>query len=90
MVSLEDRLKNVHPNARKKVRDGAKYVSGGLSEYYITRDDVGYWYIVKYNGGALPTKLRTKYTTFMECEQNLISYLSATDKFGRAIYPRHG
>lgn len=88
MVSLVDRLKNVHPNARKKVSPDAVYVSAGLAEFRITRDDTGYWRVVRWNGGNLPERLKGAYTTHMECEKKLISYLIQTDKFGnRAVYP---
>lgn len=90
MVSLSDRLAKVHPNARKKVRDGARYVSAGLSEYTIERDKTGYWFIKKYRGGPLPEKLKGRYTHFKDCENDLIAFLRSKDKFGRAIYPDYG
>lgn len=87
MVSLEDRLAGVHPNARKKVRPNAKYVSDGLTEYFLERDKNGYWHIKRYKGGKLPDKLQTAYTSFAVAERDLIAHLEYTNKWGRAIYP---
>lgn len=87
MVSLEDRLKNVHPNARKKVRPDAKYVSDGLSEFYLDRNYAGYWSIKRYGGGSIPGSLKGSWISFIEAERRLIAYLEQTNKFGRAIYP---
>jgi len=87
MASLEDRLRNVHPNARKKVRPGAKYVSRGLQEYEIKTNSIGHFYVSRYKGGELPVSLRGTFTSFRECEQALISHLRKTDKWGKAVYP---
>lgn len=87
MVSLEDRLKGVHPRARSKVRDDAKYVSSGLQEYTIDRDQVGYWFIKRYGRGALNPILQGRWTSFIEAEHRLINYLKSKDKWGKAIYP---
>jgi len=87
MVALADRLKNVHPNAQKKVRPGAKYVSHGLQEYEIKQDNRGLFFISKYKGGKLAPALVGTFTTFYECERRLIAYLKSKDKWGKAVYP---
>lgn len=76
----------VHPNALKKVRADAKYVSAGRQEYTIQQSNVG-WKIVKYMGGLSPERLKGDFTTFRSAEQTLINYLIQTDKWGKAIYP---
>jgi hypothetical protein len=87
MESLADRLKNVHPNAQKRVRPDAKYVSAGLQEFYIERDEIGYWSIKMYLNYQLPVKLQGKWISFIEAERKLIDYLKSKDKWGKAIYP---
>ena len=87
MQSLADRIKGVHPNALKKVRKDAKYVSGSLQEYSIERDISGRYRIAQYKGGVVHKSLQGQFISFMDCERTLISYLIRKDKFGRAIYP---
>lgn len=85
--SVAKRLEGVHPKARTKVRDTAEFVSARLQEYTIQPDGHGYYKVVPYKGGALPEYLSGLYLTHRTAEQDLISYLQSTDKFGKAIWP---
>lgn len=89
MLSLADRIRNVHPNALRRLSKDAKYVSGGLQEYRIERNSSGYYYIKAYRGGRLHKSLQGQFISFVDCERKLVSHLRSNDKFGRAIYP-HG
>lgn len=91
MLDLAQRLASVHPRARTKVRDTAKYVSRGLQEFYIVQDNRGFWRIKMYrNPTRLAPAIDGTYLTERDAEQALIMYLKSTDKFGKAIYPTHG
>lgn len=91
MLDLAQRLASVHPRARTKVRDTAKYVSRSLQEFYIVQDNRGFWRIKMYrNPGSLARAIDGTYLTERDAEQALIMYLKSTDKFGKAIYPTHG
>jgi len=86
---VAERLAKVHPNAKRKVRPDAKYVSAKLQEFIIDRDDLGYYYIRLYKGGRLHESLQGRFISFADCERRLIARLEATDKFGgRAIWPK--
>ncbi len=87
MLSLADRIKDVHPNALKRVRPTAQYVSGSLQEYTIERDSGGYYWINQYGGGKVHKSICGKFISKVDCERTLVSYLRSKDKFGRAIYP---
>ncbi len=88
MVAADDpRFSHIHPDALGRIGYGAKYVSSGRTSYSIRQDTGGYWYIVPY-GGTPQKALRGRYTSFQECERDLIKYLKSKDKFGdRAFYP---
>lgn len=86
MDALADRLKNVHPNARKNVRSDAMYVSDGLQEYTIDRQPDGYYKVTRYRGGATRSDIKSCYTSFVEAEKALFNLLIKTNKFGRAIW----
>lgn len=91
MLSLAQRLASVHPKARSKVRDTAKYVSKSLQEFYIQQDSAGFWRIKMYrNPGRVAPSIDGTYLSELEAERALVSYLKSTDKFGKAIYPTHG
>jgi hypothetical protein len=84
---MVDAGRRVHPNARKRVRPTAIYVSKGLQEYTIVPESTGMWRIVRYMGGYLNKRLSGAFTSFGEAEAVLIKYLKDNDKFGKALYP---
>jgi len=85
-AAVAERLKNVHPVSRKKVRDTATYVSDNRQEYYIEHDG-SLWRIRGYRGICLPEDLRGGWMSHVACEQALIGYLRRNSKLGREIYP---
>lgn len=90
MLDLAQRLATVHPNARRKVRDTAKYVTGGLQEFYIEQNAAGFWYVKMYSNPArIAAPIAGTFLSHNDAERALISYLRAGDKFGKAIYPQN-
>lgn len=76
----------MHPNALKKLSKHPEYVSGSLQEYKIYHDG-SLWRIKPHKGGQLADRLKGAWTSIVDAEQTLISYLKSKDKFNRAIYP---
>ena len=90
MLDLAQRLASVHPRAKTKVRDTAKYVSKSLQEFYIIQDSAGFWRVKMYNNpGFISPKLAGAFTSEQEAERVLINHLKSGDKFGKAIYPQN-
>jgi hypothetical protein len=90
MLDLAQRLATVHPNAKTKVRNTAKYVSKGLQEFYIVQDAAGFWRVKMYNNpGYVSSKLAGAFTSEQAAERVLINHLKSGDKFGKAIYPQN-
>lgn len=72
----------------KRMRPDAKYASAGKQEYTIEQGDRGYWRVHRYKGGPLPRSLDQMFTTFRECERELIKFLRTTDRpLRKAIWP---
>lgn len=76
----------IHPNALRCVSNEAVYVSAGRREYRIKQDGP-YWSIKAWPWGPLRKSLKGSFTSFKLCEDRLVSFLRATDRRGRAIYP---
>ena len=69
-----------------KWRPGAPYISNGGQEYVISRQG-NFFSIHRYNGGQIPKKFKTSYTSFQEAEKHLVVYLKKGDRNGYARYP---
>lgn len=85
-AAVAKRLSEVHPNAKKKVRPTAQFVSNGMQEYEVYLN-APYWEIKPYKGGQLPAVLSGKYQTERLAQSDLIDYLKRTDRRGKAIWP---
>lgn len=71
----------------KRMRPNAQYVSAGKQEYIIEQRGK-FWKIVKYKGGKNHPQLDQTFTTFGECERELIKFLRSTDRLLRkAVWP---
>lgn len=78
---------------RPLYRPGAQFITAGGKELIIETD--GRFFVIRFwMGGPIPASLSSKYTSKVQAEQDIVSYLKQTDKVGLARYPgrpsKHG
>lgn len=87
VAAVDELFLRCHPKSLTRVRPTARYVTASRSEIVIEQHGPK-WTARFWHGGVVPMRCSGTFTSFRECEQAVIQYLRATDKFGKkAIWP---